>query len=157
MKIAQNVAEVLGEHLVLEVEGIDRMYLNVCVPQLQWACGIVPFFPDTSATDVGLLGVNEPYDASLSEPVEAIHRGRGDRAGAVSQRTTKRRCDGRAAEEVHRGGRDRLHRQGPGETRGVPDSETPQSAERPELSLDRVRLARTAIKAQVSLQVVLQM
>lgn len=44
MKIAQNVAEVLGEHVVLEVEGIDRMYLNVYVPQLQWAFGIVQFF-----------------------------------------------------------------------------------------------------------------
>lgn len=33
MKIAQSVAEVLAEHVVLELEGIDRMYLNVYVPQ----------------------------------------------------------------------------------------------------------------------------
>lgn len=44
MKIAQSVAEVLGEHVVLEVEGIDRMYLNVYVPQLQCEHGVVEFF-----------------------------------------------------------------------------------------------------------------
>jgi hypothetical protein len=31
----QNVAEVLRDHVVLELEGIDRMYLNVYVPVLQ--------------------------------------------------------------------------------------------------------------------------
>src|SRR3982751_4096962 len=31
----QRVAEVLREHVVLEFEGIDRMYLNVYVPALQ--------------------------------------------------------------------------------------------------------------------------
>ena len=29
MKIAQRVAEILQEHVVLEVEGIDRMYLKL--------------------------------------------------------------------------------------------------------------------------------
>ena len=29
MKVAQSVADVLEGHVVLEVEGIDRMYLNV--------------------------------------------------------------------------------------------------------------------------------
>jgi len=31
----QSVAEVLRDHVVLELEGIDRMYLNVYVPVLQ--------------------------------------------------------------------------------------------------------------------------
>jgi hypothetical protein len=44
MKIAQSVAEVLGQHVVLELEGIDRMYLNVYVPQLQCEHGVVEFF-----------------------------------------------------------------------------------------------------------------
>ena len=33
MSVARSVAEVLNEHVTLEVEGIDRMYLNVYVPQ----------------------------------------------------------------------------------------------------------------------------
>jgi hypothetical protein len=43
MKIAQSVAEILTEHVTLEVEGIDRMYLNVYVPQLQCEHGVVQF------------------------------------------------------------------------------------------------------------------
>ena len=44
MKIAQAVAGILKEHVTLEVEGIDRMYLNVYVPQLQCEHGVVQFF-----------------------------------------------------------------------------------------------------------------
>src|SRR5688572_22155838 len=44
MSISPSVAEILRDHVTLEVEGIDRMYLNVIVPQLQWARGISAFF-----------------------------------------------------------------------------------------------------------------
>jgi hypothetical protein len=44
--IAQNVAELLADHVRLTVEAIDRMYLNVYVPRLQWAYGAVSFFRD---------------------------------------------------------------------------------------------------------------
>jgi len=33
MSVPRSVAEVLAEHVTLEVEGIDRMYLNVYVPR----------------------------------------------------------------------------------------------------------------------------
>ena len=36
--------EVLAEHVTVEVEGIDRMYLNVYVPALQRAGGVATFF-----------------------------------------------------------------------------------------------------------------
>ena len=44
MSIAQTVAEVVKEHVTLEVEGIDRMYLNVYIPALQRAGGVASFF-----------------------------------------------------------------------------------------------------------------
>ena len=44
MSIARSVAEVLREHVTLEVEGIDRMYLNVYVPALQREGGVASFF-----------------------------------------------------------------------------------------------------------------
>lgn len=44
MSIARSVAEVLREHVPLEVEGIDRMYLNVYVPALQREGGVASFF-----------------------------------------------------------------------------------------------------------------
>jgi len=42
--IAQSVAEIISRHVKLTVEGIDRMYLNVFVPGLQYEQGIVQFF-----------------------------------------------------------------------------------------------------------------
>jgi hypothetical protein len=40
----QSVADILRDHVRLSVEGIDRMYLNVYVPQLQSEQGVVRFF-----------------------------------------------------------------------------------------------------------------
>lgn len=44
MKLPRSVAEVLRDHVTLEVEGIDRMYLNAVVPILQSERGITWFF-----------------------------------------------------------------------------------------------------------------
>lgn len=43
MTLPRTVSEVIAEHVVFEVECIDRMYLNVYVPQLQYAAGIVGY------------------------------------------------------------------------------------------------------------------
>lgn len=43
MTLPRSVAEVLEEHVTLEVDCIDRMYLNVYVPQLQREQGVVNF------------------------------------------------------------------------------------------------------------------
>jgi hypothetical protein len=42
--IAESVADIVSRHVKLSVEGIDRMYLNVYVPGLQYEQGIVRFF-----------------------------------------------------------------------------------------------------------------
>jgi hypothetical protein len=44
MKLPRTAAEVLENHVVLELECIDRMYLNVYVPNLQRDLGVVSFF-----------------------------------------------------------------------------------------------------------------
>jgi len=43
MSVPRTVADVLEDHVTLEVDGIDRMHLNVYVPQLQWDRGVVRF------------------------------------------------------------------------------------------------------------------
>ena len=43
MTLPRTVADVLSEHVVFEVECIDRMYLNVYVPQLQHAGGLLGY------------------------------------------------------------------------------------------------------------------
>jgi len=44
MSLPTNVAAILSEHVTLQLECIDRMYLNVMVPQLQFERGIWAFF-----------------------------------------------------------------------------------------------------------------
>jgi hypothetical protein len=39
MTLPRTVADVLTEHVVLEVECIDRLYLNVYQPRLQYPAG----------------------------------------------------------------------------------------------------------------------
>lgn len=43
MSLPKTVADVLRNHVTLALEGIDRMYLNVYVPQLQRELGVVSF------------------------------------------------------------------------------------------------------------------
>ena len=44
MTLPRSVADVLNDHVTLEVEGIDRMYLNVYQPRLQTELGVASFF-----------------------------------------------------------------------------------------------------------------
>ena len=41
MSLPRSAADVLGQHVTLEVECIDRMYLNVYQPRLQYNRGVV--------------------------------------------------------------------------------------------------------------------
>jgi hypothetical protein len=43
MTLPRTVADVLSDHVLFEVECIDRMYLNVYVPQLQHVGGLVGY------------------------------------------------------------------------------------------------------------------
>ena len=43
MTVARSVADVLTEHVRFQVECIDRMFLNVYVPQLQYPAGLVGY------------------------------------------------------------------------------------------------------------------
>src|SRR5688572_10412407 len=43
MTITQTVAQIVDAHVTLEVECIDRMYLNLYVPGLQYVNGVVEF------------------------------------------------------------------------------------------------------------------
>ena len=50
MSLPRSVAEILREHVTLEVEGIDRMYLNAYVPGLQYESGSPPSSGVTAAS-----------------------------------------------------------------------------------------------------------
>jgi len=44
MTVARTVAEILAQHVTLEVECIDRMYMNLYIPMLQTEGGVAHFW-----------------------------------------------------------------------------------------------------------------
>ena len=50
MTLPRTTADVLSEHVVFEVESVDRMYLNVYQPRLQYGGGVSAFFVATAGT-----------------------------------------------------------------------------------------------------------
>ena len=58
MSLSQSVAEVIRHHVTLELESLDRMYLNVYVPRLQSEGGVVGFL---------ILGVSIALNAGFGQ------------------------------------------------------------------------------------------
>ena len=69
MTLPRTVADVLSGHVSFEVECIDRMYLNVYVPQLQYATGLVSYIHrqlgKPVASTVALAPVSEAFTRSV--------------------------------------------------------------------------------------------
>lgn len=93
MSIAQNVSEILREHVTLEVEGIDRMYLNLYVPKLQYEGGIASFFRyhrgATFASSALMAPMTHAFVASLKAYAKAnelplVHFAKGQRKDDVA-------------------------------------------------------------------------
>ena len=74
MSIAPSVAQILREHVTLEVEGIDRMYLNVYVPRLQWEQGVVGFFQKHLGQPVASSALMAPRTRDFVAAVERFGR-----------------------------------------------------------------------------------
>ena len=74
MSLPQTVAEVLSKHVVLEVEGIDRMYLNVYVPVLQAVEGVLKFIRIHRGHPVASTAMVEPITRNFVASIEAYVR-----------------------------------------------------------------------------------
>src|SRR6516225_2054781 len=74
MSLPRTVAEVLSEHVTLEVEGIDRMYLNVYQPRLQTDRGVAAFFRfhrgETFASSALMAPMSTAFIAAVDRFVE---------------------------------------------------------------------------------------
>lgn len=76
MSVARSVAEVLGEHVTLEIEGIDRMYLNAYVPKLQHEMGVVGFFRKHLGYTFASSALMDPITKRFIAAIEAFVRER---------------------------------------------------------------------------------
>jgi hypothetical protein len=64
------VAEILAEHVTLEIEGIDRLYLNVYVPQLQYVGGVVGFFRAHRGQPIASSALMAPISRAFVAAIE---------------------------------------------------------------------------------------
>lgn len=70
MTLPRSVAEVLSKHVDLEVESIDRMYLNVYVPKLQRDLGVVSFFRFHRGHSFASSALMQPISDAFIKAVE---------------------------------------------------------------------------------------
>jgi hypothetical protein len=74
MTLPRTVAQVLNDHVTLEVEGIDRMYLNVYQPRLQTDRGVAAFFRfhrgETFASSALMAPMSTAFIAAVEHFVE---------------------------------------------------------------------------------------
>ena len=69
-KLPQSVGDVLQNHVVLEVECIDRMYLNAIVPRLQIVEGAVSFIRHQKKARVASTNAVEPMTRAFVQSIE---------------------------------------------------------------------------------------
>lgn len=70
MSIPQSVAEILRDRITLEVEGIDRLYLNVYVPTLQTEGGVAAFFRSHLGYTFASSALMDPISKSFIRSIE---------------------------------------------------------------------------------------
>src|SRR6185312_587095 len=94
MTLPRSAADVLKDHVTLEVEGIDRMYLNVYQPRLQTERGVASFFRfhrgETFASSALMAPMSTAFLAAIEdfierEQVPLITFAKGQRKDDVAQ------------------------------------------------------------------------
>ncbi len=89
------MADVLSEHVVFEVESIDRMYCNVYQPRLQYGGGASAFFVGHRghkyASSVLMAPVTEAFVANIhhfiaARDLDLVHFGKGEDKDAIARR-----------------------------------------------------------------------
>src|ERR1700674_1976988 len=91
MSVPRSVAEVLAEHVTLEVEGIDRMYLNVYIPGLQREAGVASFFRFHRGHQFASSALMDPISKAFVATVEGYAR--REKIPVIQFRKGKRKDD----------------------------------------------------------------
>ena len=91
MKVARTAAEVLSRHVTLEVESIDRMYLNVYVPLLQRGAGAAYYFREYRSRSVPSPVLMAPMTRRFVASIKGFARQHG--IETVSFRRGERKDD----------------------------------------------------------------
>lgn len=76
MSIPQSVASILKDHVTLEVESIDRMYLNAYIPRLQYGGGVVKFFHQHRGQPIASSALMSPITRDFIASIERFVKNR---------------------------------------------------------------------------------
>ena len=99
MSVARSVADVLRNHVVLELEAIDRMYLNVYVPHLQTARAVVGYLHvhrgQRFASTTAVVPMSEAFVRNIEqfvadERIDLVSFTKGERKDDVTQKYLRR-------------------------------------------------------------------
>ena len=115
MTVARSVADVLTEHVVFEVECIDRMYCNVYVPQLQYAVGLVGYVQRQLGLPIASTAPLAKITDAFGTAVHRFARDQRHAVGRLREGPTQGRRDARAPGRLHRHRGGAVHRPGAGE------------------------------------------
>lgn len=77
MSMPRSVADVIRNHVTLEVEGIDRMYLNVYQPKLQTDRGVAAFFRFHRGHTFASSVLMDPISKQFIQDIETFVREQG--------------------------------------------------------------------------------
>jgi len=77
MSLPQTLSEVLQEHVTLEVECIDRMYLNAYIPRLQHELGVVGFLRKHRGHPIASSVLLQPISDAFTQGIERFSREHG--------------------------------------------------------------------------------
>src|ERR1700747_2957909 len=77
MTIARSVADVLADHVVFEVESIDRMYLNVWQPRLAYGGGVQGFFVGHRGFHYASTALMDPMTKAFVADIHGFVAARG--------------------------------------------------------------------------------
>jgi hypothetical protein len=77
MTLARSVADVLDEHVVFEVESIDRMYLNVWQPRLAYGGGVQGFFVGHRGHHYASTALMDPMTKTFVTDIHGFIAARG--------------------------------------------------------------------------------
>jgi len=77
MSSTQSVTHILRERVCLEVESIDRLYLNVYVPKLQRVLGVVGFFREHHGATFASSALMEPLTTAFVKALERFAQTEG--------------------------------------------------------------------------------
>jgi len=77
MTVARSVADVLADHVVFEVESIDRMYLNVWQPRLAYGGGVQGFFVGHRGYHYASTALMDPMTKAFVADIHGFVAARG--------------------------------------------------------------------------------